>query len=1550
MDIIRREQRLGLPELDKTNLNKTVNTSPRTVKERRLGLSESDQSAKFKKSARVRTRAINCDGANFRKMVQEFTGIPSPSGTPTSGEGSYRDDGSTPRKREVNQRWTELVRVNPASGLEGAPEDGYSWRKDGQNDILGSKYPREYYRCMHRKVNGCLAKKQVQRSDDEPTVFEIMYDGKHTCNHHPAALVPPSPLPENQTDSNASTNAAPLQIRGAEGRTVFCKAHGRGRRCEFLGCAKSAEGHMDFCIAHGGGRRCSHEGCTRAARGKSGLCIRHGGGKRCQKSGCTKSAEGHSGLCISHGGGRRCQFIGCTKGAQGSTLFCKAHGGGKRCTLSGCNRVIIPNLNSNNDSHNLSSPVFDFPPNLDNTFGLGSNFSSTPHFLSLATPGTNRLSVSPEPKLAMIGSAGTSGYNSLATRRQGRLSEVKVVYRGSKSDDNEQLLLEEKSISDLPFTSSVESSISLGSGLCPRSAEDQKEGKPFFGIDLLLTKAGCVTKEESWLSDLKEEENATVSSEAEKLEAMQKQRAESDLVSMENTRDRETELFPWLVKKDADPHAALEEVHSYSSYSELELGSHCSESESQDTDKKMKIEASPEYHERETSESVVLHMQNTVEPEVEPFSLEVNKDTASEEVHSYSSEQESEVDSYCSGPEYEDGDKKARTEASPAYNDIMHIPKMRKESSPQATLDSTDASIGMLGGGGKQDGRPSEGWSAINYDSVVDHLIKSIKNPNLGKIGIYGRNEVGKAFVIEALRESAVLRNLFDRVICVTVPLNCDMEKVQKEIAGQICYDLTEANAVDMPHSVVNALEGLKFLLILVGINQHMKLETLRIPDSTPPVGSKIVFVAGSGQVCDEIEVDEKISLDYLLLWELFCQNVGEVLYRPKKVLAEQIVRMCRSCSHAVILVARALQNVDDLLIWKRVLMSLTVRPASHEAHIEALMVNVLRFSIDQLEDDKTRRCLKNLAHWNNYPEIASESAIGLWVRDGIVDDHDEGQKVLKNLVNANLLEVDENGQSVKFQDQDQNILVNLIFQPKENRMFLMRGGLDLTEPPEVEEWESAKEICLMHTGISELPQEPRCPSLSSLYLQRNYKLRRLSSSFFNQMPALEVLNLSRTRIRCLPESISQLVSLKRLFLNDCVLLRSISPAIGRLKQLEVFDLEGTKIINLPKEIECLTNLTSLGISITGTEPSDDSKTVIPHGVISSLLHLEELNLDVDADAKWWDTCAERVVSEVCNLKRLTTIKFFFPTLELLRQFNQLRKSMGHPSLAQFRFLVGNHANRIMNRLPSDIEFELEWCERYLRYINGDGVLTDIKDILPQSDALFLERHANAKTLSELGINSMEQLKWCVLGECNELEVLIDASDTMHQEAMTESHCKSICLESLEFLYVYYMRNLRYIWKGSVQRGCLSSLKLLTLHKCPELTVIFSYEMLNNLYNLEEVTIEDCPAIKSLISCETSAGEVREMSHFLPMLKKLSLHYVPQLSSISCGLPIAPRLERLSFYDCPSLKSLSTDEVSSEHLKKIRGERSWWKDLEWRGHKPEHLDGIFAPIDTCDVP
>ena len=55
-------------------------------------------------------------------------------------DGQTRSDAS--KKRKTMPRWTDQVKVSSENGLEGPHEDGYSWRKYGQKDILGAKYPR----------------------------------------------------------------------------------------------------------------------------------------------------------------------------------------------------------------------------------------------------------------------------------------------------------------------------------------------------------------------------------------------------------------------------------------------------------------------------------------------------------------------------------------------------------------------------------------------------------------------------------------------------------------------------------------------------------------------------------------------------------------------------------------------------------------------------------------------------------------------------------------------------------------------------------------------------------------------------------------------------------------------------------------------------------------------------------------------------------------------------------------------------------------------------------------------------------------------------------------------------------------------------------------------------------------------------------------------------------------------------------------------------------------------------------------------------------------
>ena len=116
---------------------------------------------------------------------------------------------------------------------------------------------------------------------------------------------------------------------------------------------------------------------------------------------------------------------------------------------------------------------------------------------------------------------------------------------------------------------------------------------------------------------------------------------------------------------------------------------------------------------------------------------------------------------------------------------------------------------------------------------------------------------------------------------------------------------------------------------------------------------------------------------------------------------------------------------------------------------------------------------------------------------------------------------------------------------------------------------------------------------------------------------------------------------------------------------------------------------------------------------------------------------------------------------------------------------------------------------------------------------------------------------------------------------------------------------------------------------------------------LEELIVEDCPRLRTLISHGSAKIEEK---YFLPKLRKLFLVFLPELISISNGLFIGESLEEMGFYYCPKLKVLSQKELSSEELKVIKGETKWWEDLKWneaewgQTGRPKKFNGIFSPI------
>lgn len=99
----------------------------------------------------------------------------------------------------------------------------------------------------------------------------------------------------------------------------------------------------------------------------------------------------------------------------------------------------------------------------------------------------------------------------------------------------------------------------------------------------------------------------------------------------------------------------------------------------------------------------------------------------------------------------------------------------------------------------------------------------------------------------------------------------------------------------------------------------------------------------------------------------------------------------------------------------------------------------------------------------------------------------------------------------------------------------------------------------------------------------------------------VKVVDLSSSYIVVLPSFLCFLQNLQAQCLRDCW-FRDIA-LIAELKSLEILDISGSNIEELPEQIGQLTHLKLLDLT------SCSRLKAIPHNVISSLAHLEELYL-----------------------------------------------------------------------------------------------------------------------------------------------------------------------------------------------------------------------------------------------------------------------------------------------------------------------------------------------------
>ncbi|XAR66039.1 hypothetical protein NMG60_11012087 [Bertholletia excelsa] len=185
-----------------------------------------------------------------------------------SGAGPSSSSQRHRRRRDEVDRRRELVPVPRMGNTEIPPEDGYTWRKYGQKEILGSRFSRSYYRCTHQKLYHCPAKKQVQRLDNDPSTFEVIYRGDHTCHMSSTA---PSAHPISAVDTTLPPPAASTSVPGGW-LSMHIKTSGEGPSARF---DTQPLTYRDFGLGCRAGTTSSGAGSTMVSSGAGPSTVRY---------------------------------------------------------------------------------------------------------------------------------------------------------------------------------------------------------------------------------------------------------------------------------------------------------------------------------------------------------------------------------------------------------------------------------------------------------------------------------------------------------------------------------------------------------------------------------------------------------------------------------------------------------------------------------------------------------------------------------------------------------------------------------------------------------------------------------------------------------------------------------------------------------------------------------------------------------------------------------------------------------------------------------------------------------------------------------------------------------------------------------------------------------------------------------------------------------------------------------------------------------------------------------------------------------------------------
>ncbi|KAL5556233.1 hypothetical protein UlMin_038469 [Ulmus minor] len=830
---------------------------------------------------------------------------------------------------------------------------------------------------------------------------------------------------------------------------------------------------------------------------------------------------------------------------------------------------------------------------------------------------------------------------------------------------------------------------------------------------------------------------------------------------------------------------------------------------------------------------------------------------------------------------------------------------------------------------------------AADKDAIIKMLLSDdVDSGKIGVIPIVGMGGIGKTTLAQAIFNDNEVKEPFELKAWVCVSEEFDVCKVTKTILEAIdsrpC-DLKDLNSLQV--QLAEKLRGKKFLIVLDDVwrESYDDWEFMSRPFQNGAQGSKIIVTTRSDKVAKIMHSDSTYSLKILSdedCLRLFARHaLGREDFASHSELEKiggEIVKKCKGLPLAAKALGGVLRSTRDVLQWKRIVKSEIWDLTDEESNI----LPALRLSYHYLPSH-LKRCF---AYCSIFPKdfmFNKEELILLWMAENLLGQpqknktfEDVGDEYFKDLLSRSFFQKSHKSSFVMH-----DLMVDLATfvsgkfcvqlereNPNEFVMMARHLGYSRELHDSYEKFNFVFEASHLRTFygvgsdnmcnyvskevVPSLFFKLRCLRVLSLQGYRN--INQLPDSM-GKLRHLRYLDLSRTSIRRLPESICLLFNLQTLKLLGCDYLIRLPKDMHRLINLIYLCFSGKSLVEMPIQISKLKNLQMLGTFVVG---KDDGTNIVELKELSNLrgaLIIKNLqNVLKTGDALQAQLMDKKYLEEL-------ELEWGDETNDSEHERDILDKLLPNSSLKKLK-IKGYGGTTFPNwvgdrSLCSNIvDLSLANCE-YCHSLPPLGQLFSLKSLeIDRFDGIVHvgpEFYGNCSSV----VKPFASLECLTFKEMSNWEVwsmpVEDADQAFPKLRKLEVYsCKMLARDLPHFLLSLTSLRISDCEKLACSLPKMPIVSSVQLEYCKELK-INSYSFTENR-SLQNLTIRDASKFVFLTDSSYQSLEYLSLSDPPASLKSFPLDSFPKIQQLS--ISHAPNLESISVSDgqCQGLSSLSS--------------------------------------------